>query len=203
MPDDSDEESVAGDNDEMEEGEIRKGVPGPSEPVIQPEKKVVQEVIVDEGSNYESMHGNVEGVHGEQGRSKPDNSLPRVMETLNEGGVSNTYLGNPFNMGNNEKMGQRNELTSRKRRRCMRSPTTQGKDDNDNWAQRFKLPSGLDLNSPVRDQYSGQNEKSNRSQGAKEKEIGLGGGEQGSQEAAPDPPVHHQSGSFEATIDGA
>ncbi|KAJ0509919.1 hypothetical protein HanIR_Chr11g0534611 [Helianthus annuus] len=202
ISDGSDEESVAGDNDEMEEGEIRKGDPGPSEPAIQPEKKVVQELTVDEESNYDSMHGNVEGVHGEQRGSKLDNSFPRMMETLNEGGVSNTCVGNPFNMGSNENMGQKNELNSRKRRRCMRSPTTQEKDGNDNWAQRFKFPSGLDLNSPARDQYTGQNEKSNISQWAKEKDIGLGGGEQGSQAAASDPPVHHQSGSSEAAIDG-
>ncbi|MFS8020175.1 hypothetical protein Hanom_Chr15g01412471 [Helianthus anomalus] len=120
---DSSDESVAGENDDIEEGEVRKVDSVP--PMIQSEKKVGQEAAAAEESKIDTMHGNIEGVHGEQNGMESDNFSPRAVEALNRGGArrfSDSSMGNPFNMGSNVKLGQRIEPNSRKRRRCMRSP---------------------------------------------------------------------------------
>ncbi|MFS7910416.1 hypothetical protein Hanom_Chr02g00106081 [Helianthus anomalus] len=123
---DSSDGSVAGENDEMEEGEIRKVDSVPQ--VIQSEKKLVQEAASDEELNNDSLHGNMEGVHGEQNGLESGSFFPWSAEAVNGGGTSELNRRNPFNMGSNVSMGQKIKANSRKSRRCMRSPVTQEKE---------------------------------------------------------------------------
>ncbi|MFS7902039.1 hypothetical protein Hanom_Chr01g00006591 [Helianthus anomalus] len=161
----------------MEEGEIRSVDPDP--PKNRPEMSMGEGMRAVEKSV--SMHGNTNGLHGEANGSGPVSLSPRKAANLNESGsrlFGNENTGEKFHMGCNKDLGQRQEPNTRKRRRCNRSPMSLDKGENDVWAQKYKLPDGLDLNDPVRTDPVDGNNTLNRDQSTGIEITGEGEGAQ-------------------------
>ncbi|MFS7978320.1 hypothetical protein Hanom_Chr10g00914141 [Helianthus anomalus] len=100
------DESVARENNDMEDEEIRPEVQ--VSPEIQPGKTDSQEVAAVEKPANGSLHGNTNGLHRESNDMEAELVSPRVTADINASGTRNVgaqKIGNPFHMGCSDNMG--------------------------------------------------------------------------------------------------
>ncbi|MFS7976277.1 hypothetical protein Hanom_Chr10g00890601 [Helianthus anomalus] len=126
-----------------------------------------------------SNMGESNGLHGDV-RSHQEEHSPMAAAEQHGGGAQAVVTEGvyPFSVGRNNGVGQIFGARSRKRARCIRSPTPQSQEDANNWAHTFVFPpkgqNTFDLNrsAPV----SGNNENRDSHAGGSEMEMpNLGG----------------------------
>ncbi|KAJ0445230.1 putative RNA recognition motif domain, nucleotide-binding alpha-beta plait domain superfamily [Helianthus annuus] len=152
------EESVAPDKMELEEGEFRRfdaGSPEKTSPEV--EGSVGLRMADKKAAVGNNVHEGFEEVHGERNDNMRAQT-PMAAKGFSTGDTNfmdDNVLFNksPFNMGTNKEVGQGSLSVSRKRARCLRSPTPNEPEDCDKGAQGepclVNLEPSLDLNTPV------------------------------------------------------
>ncbi|MFS7978084.1 hypothetical protein Hanom_Chr10g00911471 [Helianthus anomalus] len=115
-----------------------------------------------DGSDIEGLHGNSESLHAEH--EQVNYAQTPMAATHVHGGSNsafNSKVDNPFKVGSGKLMGQRQDVRSRKRARCTRSPNAQDLEEGNKWAHDFNINRGckdlFDLNNPALNSQSNIN----------------------------------------------